>query len=50
MTNCSCPLVISYELISKLLTMLVLACPDIITTNNDIAALGSILSIFLCLL
>jgi len=50
MTNYSCPLVISCELISKLLAMLVSPYPDIITADNNIVALGSILLIFLCLL
>jgi len=50
MTNYSCPLVISCELISKLSAILVLARPDIVAANVDIAALGSILLIFLCLL
>jgi len=50
MTNCNCPLVISYKLISKLLAMLVSPYPDIIAANDDIAALGSILSNFPCLL
>ena len=49
MTNCSCPLVISCELVSKLLAMLVSACLDIVAANDDVAALGSILLIFLCL-
>jgi len=50
MTNYSCPLVIGCELISKLLAMLVSLYPDIIAANDDIAALGGILSISLCLL
>jgi len=37
---------ISCELASKLLAMLVLACLDIVAADNDIAALGGILSIF----
>jgi len=41
---------ISYELISKLLAMLVLLCPDIVTTNNIITALSNILLNFPCLL
>ena len=41
---------IGYELISKLLAILVLPYPDIIATNNDIAALGGILLVFLYLL
>jgi len=49
-TNYNCPLVIGYESISKLLAMLVSPYPDIITANDDVAALGSILLIFPCLL
>jgi len=50
MTNYSYSLVISCKLTSKLLAMLVSARLDIITANNNIAALGNILSIFLYLL
>jgi len=50
MTNCSCPLVIGCELISKLSAMLVLAHPDIVAADNNIAALGGILLNFPCLL
>jgi len=50
MTNYSCPLVIGYELVSKLLAMLVSACLDIVAADDDIAALGGILLNFLCLL
>jgi len=50
MTNCSCPLVISYELVFKLSAMLVSPCPDIVATDDNITALGGILSNFLCLL
>jgi len=49
-TDCSCPLVISCELVSELLAMLVLLCLDVVATNNDIATLGGILLNFLCLL
>ena len=41
---------ISYKSVSKLLAMLVLPYPDIVAANDDVAALGGILSIFLCLL
>jgi len=50
MTNYSCPLVISCELISKLLAMLVSPYLDIVATNDNITALGGILLNFLCLL
>jgi len=50
MTNYNYPLVIGYKLISKLSAMLVLAYLDIIATDDDIAALGSILLNFPCLL
>jgi len=50
MANCSYPLVIGCESISKLSAMLVSLCPDIIATNDDVAALGGILSNFPCLL
>jgi len=50
MTNYSCPLVIGCELVSELLAMLVSPYPDIIATNDNIAALGGILLNFLCLL
>jgi len=50
MTNYNYPLVISCELVSELLAMLVLARPDIIAADNDITALGSILLNFFCLL
>jgi len=42
--------VIGCELASKLSAMLVSPRPDVIAADNDIAALGSILSNFLCLL
>jgi len=41
---------ISYELVSKLLAMLVLARLDVIAADDNIAALGSILLNFPCLL
>jgi len=50
MTDCSCPLVISYKLIFKLSAMLVSAYLDIITADDNITALSSILLNFLCLL
>jgi len=50
MTNCSCPLVISYELTSKLSAILVSPYPDVVAADNNITALGSILLISLCLL
>jgi len=50
MTNYSCPFVIGYELVFKLSAMLVSLCPDIVATDNDITALGSILLNFPCLL
>jgi len=50
MTACSCPFIIGYKSVSKLSAMLVSACPDIVAANNNITALGGILSIFLCLL
>jgi len=50
MTNYSCPFVISYKLISKLLAMLVSPYPDIVAADDNITALGGILSNFLCLL
>jgi len=50
MTNYSCPLVIGCELASKLLAMLVSPYPDIIATDDDVTALGGILSNFPCLL
>ena len=50
MTNYSYPLVISCELISKLLAILVLPYLDVIAADDNIAALGSILSNFPCLL
>ena len=50
MTNYNCPLIISYELVSKLSAMLVLPYPDIIATNDNITTLGGILSNFPCLL
>jgi len=49
MTNYSCPLVIGCELVFKLLAMLVSFCPDIVAADDNIAALGGILSIFPCL-
>jgi len=42
--------VIGCELVSELLAMLVSPCPDIVAANDDVAALGGILSIFPCLL
>ena len=50
MTNYSCFLVIGYESVSKLLAILVLPRPDIITANDNITALGNILLNFPCLL
>jgi len=50
MTNYNCPLVISCELASKLSAILVSPYPDIITADDDITALGGILSNFPCLL
>jgi len=50
MTNYSYPLIIGYELASKLLAMLVSPYPDIVATDDDVTALGSILLNFLCLL
>ena len=50
MTNYSCPLMIGCELASKLLAMLVSPYPDVVTADNNITALGSILLIFPCLL
>jgi len=50
MTNYSCPLVIGYKLVSKLLAMLVLAHPDIIAADDNVVTLGGILSNFPCLL
>jgi len=41
---------ISYELLSKLLAILVLSYPDIVAADNNITTLNSILLIFLCLL
>jgi len=49
MTNYSCPLVINYELVSKLSAMLVSPCLDIVAADDNIAALGGILLNFLCL-
>jgi len=45
-TNYNCPLVIGYKSVSKLLAMLVSPYLDIIAANNNITALGSILSNF----
>jgi len=42
--------VIGCELAFKLLAMLVLPCLDIVAADDNIAALGSILLNFLCLL
>jgi len=42
--------VIGYESVSKLLAILVLLCLDVITANNNITILDSILLIFPCLL
>jgi len=50
MTDYSCPLVIGCESVSKLLAMLVSPHPDIIAADDDVATLGGILLIFLCLL
>jgi len=50
MTNYSYPLIIGCESVSKLSAMLVSPYPDIIATNDNIVALGGILSNFLCLL
>jgi len=50
MTNYNYPLVIGCELIFELLAMLVSARPDIIAADDNVAALGSILLSFLCLL
>jgi len=47
MTNYSYPFMISYELTSKLLAILVLAYLDIVAANDNITTLGSILSNFL---
>ena len=41
---------IGCESVSKLSAMLVLACLDVVAADNNIAALGSILLIFPCLL
>jgi len=49
MTDCSCPLVISCELVSKLSAMLVSLYPDIVAADNDITTLGGILLSFPCL-
>jgi len=43
MIDYNCPLVISYELISKLSAILVLPYPDVIAADDDVAILGSIL-------
>ena len=50
MTNYSCPLIIGYKSVSKLLAILVSPYLDIIAANDNITALGSILSNFLYLL
>jgi len=50
MTNYNYPFIISCESVSKLLAMLVSPYLDIITTNDDVTALGGILLNFLCLL
>jgi len=50
MTNYNYPFIIGCELISKLLAMLVSAYLNIIATDDDITALGSILLSFPCLL
>jgi len=50
MTNYSCPLVIGCKSVSKLSAILVSPYPDIIATDDDIAALGGILLISPCLL
>jgi len=50
MTDCSCPFVIGCELVFKLLAMLVSPCPDVVAADDDVAALGGILSNFPCLL
>jgi len=50
MTNCNYPLVIGYELASKLSAMLVSAHPDIVAADDNVTALGGILLIFLYLL
>jgi len=41
---------ISYKSVSELSAMLVLTRPNIIAADDDVAALGSILLNFLCLL
>ena len=50
MTNCSYPLIISYKSVSELSAMLVSLYPDIVATDDNITALGGILSISLYLL
>jgi len=50
MTNCSYPFVIGCESVSKLSAILVSPRPDIVAADDDVAALGGILSIFPCLL
>jgi len=44
-TNYNYPLIISCESVSKLSAILVSLCPDIVATNDNVAALGGILSI-----
>ena len=41
---------IGYESVFKLSAMLVSPCPDIVTADDNVAALGGILLIFPCLL
>jgi len=50
MTNYSYPLIISCELVSELLAMLVSPYLDIIATNDNVITLSSILLNFPCLL
>jgi len=50
MTNYNYPFVIGCESVFKLLAILVSLYLDIVTTNNNITALGGILLNFLCLL
>jgi len=50
MTDYNCPLVIGCKSVSKLLAMLVSLCLDIIAADDNITALGGILSNFPCLL
>jgi len=49
MTDYSCPLVIGYESASKLSAILVSPRPDVVAADDDVTALGGILSIFPCL-